>query len=101
MTKDNNPHLGRQYGLGPVADTDLTYGYGEPTLRSAFEKVQDAENWKNPIDAVVLADDVSVTAAAIVFFTGSVPTCTAVYDRPGHIVGYIVRADGYYEAVGA
>lgn len=66
-------------------------------LRVAFDAVAPADNWKNPICATVPAAALAITCAAIVFFTGSVPTV-----RSAAAVGSMeVRAAGYYAACGA
>ena len=66
------------------------------TLRQAFSLVQNARNWKAEIVSVIQAKDRLVVDEAIVFFTGSVPTFTECsHDR------LLVRAEGYYNAIGA
>ena len=40
-------------------------------LRVAFEKVQNKEHWKNPIDAVIHKSEMDITSDAIQFFTGT------------------------------
>ena len=39
--------------------------------RVAFEKVQNKEHWKNPIDAVIHKSEMEITSDAIHFFTGT------------------------------
>lgn len=65
-------------------------------LREAFEQVEDMKNWKNPIDAVIHWSDRKIVEAAIIHFTGSVPTFTKT--SAGHLW---VKAAGYYSAIGA
>lgn len=68
-------------------------------LRTAFELVQNKENWKLPIDAFVPADaDVATIREAVIHFAGCVPH----FDKRG-LKGLAIRvtAVGYYEAVGA
>lgn len=64
-----------------------------------FRMVQNIEDWKKPIDRQFhqhLSDDMRrIYSAVIVFFTGSVAT---FHDTAK---GTIVRAAGYYSAVGA
>jgi hypothetical protein len=72
-------------------------------LRAAFERVQNAAHWKNPVDAVVDLNDAEMATLreAIIFFTGSVP---AFKPRVGAALPrcrYRVQAIGYYLAVGA
>lgn len=72
--------------------------FSEPEMRKAFEAVQ-AENWKDPVDAVVAFDDVSVTVAAIQFFAGSEAYLKPL--GPSHDHAFHVKAPGYYARVGA
>lgn len=69
-------------------------------LRDAFDRVANKTNWKLPVNAVIeaTAADQLLISEAVVFFTGSVPTITRVPNWP-HLS--LVRADGYYKAVGA
>ena len=68
-------------------------------LLDLFNRSADRGNWKNPINRVVtLANDRELLGLreAIVFFTGSVPTLTAIGTNR-----YRVRATGYYRTIGA
>ncbi len=65
-------------------------------LRVAFDRVQNQENWKNPIDAVILLKDQKIVEAAIIHYAGSVPTFSRI---DGNNVR--VKAAGYYSAIGA
>lgn len=66
-------------------------------MREAFRSVQDKENWKYPVDAVVPGDsDTRLISDAVVFFTGSLPELIPLPD--GKIR---VTAIGYYNAVGS
>jgi hypothetical protein len=95
-------HMNTHTASQSTTEDALTGGYGEAALRAAFERVQDPTNWKNPINAPVAADaDRELIATAIIFYTGSTPTFQAIYRGPQELVGYIVRAAGYYAAVGA
>ena len=61
-------------------------------MARAFENVQDKENWKNPINSCVRAEDVEVTKEAIVYFTATEATL-------GENLGngwYKITAPGYY-----
>jgi hypothetical protein len=67
-------------------------------LEEYFKKVQNKDNWKNPINAFVPEkDEIDLEAykKAITFFTGSVATCTPVGK------GTLIVADGYYISIGA
>ena len=45
--------------------------YTRDQLKEAFEKVQNKDHWKNPIDAVIPKQAMDITADAIHFFTGT------------------------------
>lgn len=74
-------------------------------MRVAFEKVQNAEHWKNPIDYVIALNlaERALLADAITFFTGSLPEFTLVHAcmRVGLRATYRVQAVGYYIAIGS
>lgn len=81
---------------------------GQPVTRgelnAAFALVENKENWKLPIDALVTIQDrnrprreIELIRKAVVFFTGSVPTI----DRGVRGGTIRVKAAGYYNAVGA
>ncbi|MDQ6892221.1 MAG: hypothetical protein M3167_06025 [Acidobacteriota bacterium] len=72
-------------------------GYTVAELREAFSRVQNAENWKFPVDTTVAAAAVAVLEVAIPFMTGSVPTFRKIRGTSA----FVVRAAGYYAAVGA
>ena len=63
-----------------------------------FDLVKDRENWKNPIQTtIVMADnEIPALSDAIIYFTGSVPMMTKLDGGR-----WLVRADGYYVAIGA
>lgn len=65
-------------------------------LKAAFEKVQNKEHWKNPIDAFISPDDYEVTDEAIAFFTGTrINSCVVISGGPNKGKWHI-KADGYY-----
>lgn len=68
-------------------------------LKTAFERVADKQNWKNPIRALItehLTDrDFIAIREAVSFFAGCVPMFRLTPD------GVKVTAPGYYVAVGA
>ncbi len=68
------------------------------SLRRAFNEVASRRNWKDPIAWIIEAKDQALVEEAIIFFTGSVPTFTKAEGSTGRLV---VKADGYYIAVGA
>ncbi len=65
-------------------------------LRVAFDQVQNKDNWKSPVDAMILTKNVKITEAAIIHYTGSVATFTRIDGNNTR-----VRAAGYYAAIGA
>jgi hypothetical protein len=72
-------------------------------MRRQFDRVCDPTNWKNPIDttvAIATHDKMRAIAEAVVYFTGSVPTFSAIKIRGVRCV-YRVRAAGYYRTIGA
>lgn len=68
------------------------------SLRRAFSEVQDRSNWKNPIAWIIEGKDQHLVEEAIIFFTGSVPTFVKAEGNTGRLV---VKAEGYYNAIGA
>jgi hypothetical protein len=74
-------------------------GFARGELLAAFNMVEDKQNWKNPIDAEVTflfgeeEYTKNVTKAAIVFYTGSVPTFELINNNTLR-----VKAIGYYGA---
>jgi hypothetical protein len=72
------------------------FNFTVAALREAFEAVQNADHWKNPVEAFVREGARNRTAEAVVFFTGSV----ARFEKAAE--GWLrVTADGYYLAIGA
>lgn len=67
-------------------------------LTKAFDLVANKENWKLPVKAVLLTEtspDIMAIRDAVIHFTGSVPTFTFGKTK------VLVKATGYYEAIGA
>ncbi len=65
-------------------------------LKEAFEKVQNKEHWKNPIDAYIRKDEYDITNEAIIYFTGTAINYS-VLERGGPNMGKLhIKADGYY-----
>lgn len=78
-----------------LAHSAIHGGYTKSELEAAFKKVQNADHWKNPIDATIPVADVDITAKAIEFFTAT----KASFFRVGGIDGKVrmrVTAPGYY-----
>lgn len=53
-----------------------SFGYDPEFLEAIFSRIQDPEDWKNPIAASVPGEMVSVVVAAIKFYTATVPSVT-------------------------
>lgn len=69
-------------------------------LETAFNRVVNKSNWKNPIDTIVtvqpLSGELDDIREAVIFYTGSVCKFSCEYRR---IVR--VQAAGYYATIGA
>lgn len=71
-------------------------GFTKKQLTDAFEKVQNAEHWKNPINAVVPNTELLLTLNAIEHFHGpSNPKTEIVEVRADGVVMVRVTSDGY------
>jgi hypothetical protein len=91
FTGEEMDSLARQW----LAHSAIHDGYTKAELEAAFKKVQNAEHWKNPIDAFIQIDEVNITAKAIQFFTAT----TAQFFRVTTAGGKLkmrVTAPGYY-----
>lgn len=65
--------------------------YNQDQLKQAFEAVQNKDDWKEPIDAYITANDIEVTREAVVHFTAT--EAKIEYDA---VMGmYHVTAKGY------
>ncbi len=99
-TKQNNFHEDVWMRGTPAYDNWAKSTFHGPfsvyEMDVAFTRVQDKDHWKNPVNAVVEADEVEVTRAAVAFYTGSEAHFEARED--GRVN---VWAEGYYNAVGA
>lgn len=98
LTKDQIEELARIDHLldGIWHTTTRNEKFRISTLQEAFTKVADKENWKNPIRTVCRTQDKAKVAEAITFFTGSV----AEFEDLSN--GWTaVKAEGYYNAIGA
>lgn len=80
----------------------MSGGFSQSALKDAFELVENKQNWKLPINAVVSLQlgfeeaQLKLLKEAVIHFTGSVPTFKAVTKTKIRVV-----AAGYYKAVGA
>lgn len=69
----------------------------EPThdeLERAFEKVHPKGHWKNPISAVIDAQDVEVCTDAVIYYTGTVPVLSATSEPDRFLLESIGYAAG-------
>jgi len=72
-------------------------GFSEEELQAAFTLVQNSENWKRPINAVVEPTaNLEAIRIAVTYFTGSVANMTPA--KGGKVR---VRARGYYAVIGS
>lgn len=79
----------------------ITYrGFDRPNLLEAFNRVQNRENWKLPIDAWVPPEVVDLTVAAIEFFAGGGAEVVERYEDERD-VRVRIKAPGYYALIGA
>jgi hypothetical protein len=67
-------------------------------LKAAFEKVQNKEHWKNPIDAFIDPKEYGITDDAIAYFTGTQAFFNSNNLTLAQCEAGMVRvtADGYY-----
>ncbi len=67
-------------------------------LKGLFEKVQNKEHWKNPIDAFIDPKDFEDTDTAIAYFTGTrINYAVIELDSQSPNRGKVhIKADGYY-----
>lgn len=80
-------------------------------LRATWALIADPSNWKNPIDAVVIASEASPEAirAAVAHYTGAVAEvtpCQVAVRHPRGLMHFLapafrVTSPGYYATIGA
>jgi hypothetical protein len=95
--------------VDPLLDTVVAsrdgFEFTKRELKAQFERVECADNWKNPINTTVSILSVRERIAleeAVIFFAGCTLTLTDTHDldESGRKV-YKATAVGYYNAVGA
>lgn len=71
-------------------------------LRVTFDLLANPDDWKAPVRRAVDLADLNAAGAtlltifeAVLHYTATVPTCRAIQDEQGELVGYYVQADGY------
>lgn len=84
---------------------------GRGRLRAIWSLVQSPENWKQPVDSVILACEATADEVrqAVAYYTGSaadVTPCRVAVRHPRGLVEFLapallVRAPGYYATIGA
>ncbi len=95
-TKTTTPAFGATNELDDRLDSMGSERFTVRELHDAFSMVQDQENWKNPVSALIHPQFKDVVADAVTFMTGSVPKFLSIGS------GMLrVQASGYYEAIGA
>jgi hypothetical protein len=97
MTKMTAADFGAYYSDAKVAQ-----------LAKAFAKVTPAGNWKEAIDADIVAtvDEIQTVKEAVTFYTGSIASVFVVDTLSPNagmqtLLHVRVRAAGYYAAIGA
>lgn len=70
--------------------TEQSTGYSHRALKEAFEAVCQPHDWKGPISAIITADKLAITEAAIMFFTATETQGFPLVDGR-----YRIRARGY------
>jgi len=73
----------------------LEFGMTRGALKEYFEKVQNPDGWKLPIESVCEVSEAECVRGAIIFFTGSQPYFKYVGENKCY-----VKADGYYATMG-
>lgn len=68
-------------------------GYTMDQLEKAFDSVKDQDHWKNPIDAIIPADQKDVLSRSIPWYTGTEAQFEEVEGRPEVLR---VTAAGYF-----
>ena len=70
---------------------NLLGGYSEEALKAAFDAVCNPDDWKAPIGAYVMGEDVGVTVKAIQFYTATTPAVSLNQAK----MMYLVTSPGY------
>lgn len=73
-------------------DPERLTGYRQEQLAAVFDRVRDPRDWKAPIQAHIPAADRSAVEHAVLWFTDTAPTFTALPGASGQLE---VRAQGY------
>jgi hypothetical protein len=89
------PACREAHGMLPL-DQVVYLGFTQGQLEAAIAMVQNKENWKLPINAIVKNEDIQVTLAAINYFAGGACNVTHLANGTAHIT-----APGYYALIGA
>ena len=69
---------------------DLYDGHTDAELQSAFEKVQNPDDWRAPINTTILEHELAVVTSAVMYFTS---TEVEVVSKDSHDV--TITAVGY------
>ena len=83
---------------GPPVDIDAWLeesrkGFSVEEINSAFSSVCDKDHWKNPVDAIIAADQQSLMAVAVSWHTGTEASFTPIDGEPDKLR---MTAPGYY-----
>lgn len=87
-------------------DTQIIHdGYTRTQLKTAFERVQNNENWKMPTNRIIVDTEAEakVIVSAIAFYTGCVTHYYSTYEESiMPVPKYLIPATlGYYHYIGA
>lgn len=69
----------------------LTFGYEEEDLKRVFDACANPDDWKDAIFVEVPGDLVSITVAAIKFYTATNPRVSLNPDS----MRYLIQSEGY------
>lgn len=79
----------------PIA-TFTHKGFTPDQLREAFDLIHDPDDWRAPIAVTVPGELVTLTVAAIEFFTATDPKVSMIPIRDGDLmIRFLVESEGY------
>lgn len=74
-------------------------GYPADELQRIFSKIENKENWKYPVHAIIPKADRDKVNAALIFMTGAgISKAVPVAGNPDQLY---IQAPGYYATIGA
>jgi S-formylglutathione hydrolase FrmB len=81
--------------------TPVHRGYAYAALKSAFDQIQNPDNWKEAITAEIPAQAFDQYNAAAEFYTGAGLAIVGTFTRADGCQMVAVTGPGYYATVGA